>query len=868
MPINSAITKKRKISPFWLLPLIALLITGWLLWKNYQERGTTITINFQSADGIVPGRTPIRYQGVQIGTVEGIVLSDDYRTIHIRASIKNDMKDALRQQTKFWLVTPQASLAGVSGLDALVGGNYISMMPGKGSPQDNFTALDSQPRVSSNTNGLLLHLNAKDLGSLNTGSTVYYRKIPVGKVYNYNINNGDQGVTIDVLIDRRYAPLVKKDTRFWNVSGIDAHLSLSGVSVRMDSLPAVINGAIAFDSPADGAPAVPDEHYQLYDSLADSHRGVKITLDLPDGKNLTAGSTALMYQGLQVGTLTAVNLADPQHVTGELTIDPSVTELMRTNTRIELQSPKLGLTDPSLSSLLTGATLQLVPGSGEPRDRFRVYPADETLMVTPGALNLHLTASDSYGIAPGQPIVLNGVTVGTVSTRELTGKGVNFVISIAPQYRRFVHANSQFIADSQIRVNVSPDGVQMVGASPGAWLKGGIRMTTGDRGEPANNYPLYADAAHAAEGVTGDTPSTTLTLTANSLPDIQAGSVVLYRRYQVGEITAVTPRADGFEVAVHINPAYRSLITRDTVFWAEGGAKVQVNGSGITVQATPLNRALKGAISFDNIQGVVHRQGQSRILYPTETEARAVGGQITLSTYDASKLSAGMPIRYLGINVGQIESLSLSANNNQVLAKAVLYPEYVNDFARIGTRFSVITPEISSTGVSHLESLLQPYVNVDPGKGPSRRSFELQQATITDSRYLNGKTFFVDALDAGSLTIGTPILFRGVEVGTVTGTSLGNLADRVQIAFRISQRYQYLVRNNSVFWLASGYSLNFGLTGGVVTTGTFQQFIRGGIEFATPPTVPLAPEADSNKHFLLQSEAPAKWQQWGTAIPR
>lgn len=89
---------------------------------------------------------------------------------------------------------------------------------------------------------------------------------------------------------------------------------------------------------------------------------MKINLDLPDGKNLTAGSTALMYQGLQVGTLTKLNLADPQHVTGELTLDPSVTGLMRTNTRIELQNPKLGITDTSLSNLLTGASLQLVPG--------------------------------------------------------------------------------------------------------------------------------------------------------------------------------------------------------------------------------------------------------------------------------------------------------------------------------------------------------------------------------------------------------------------------------------------------------------------------------------------------------------------------
>ncbi|SUB16429.1 Uncharacterised protein [Pantoea agglomerans] len=83
-------------------------------------------------------------------------------------------------------------------------------------------------------------------------------------------------------------------------------------------------------------------------------------------------------------------------------------------------------------------------------------------------------------------------------------------------------------------------------------------------------YPLFADAEKAEEGITGDGPSTTLMLTATSLPDVQAGSVVLYRKFQVGEIVKVTPRADAFDIAVHIQPEYRKLLTSESVFWAEG----------------------------------------------------------------------------------------------------------------------------------------------------------------------------------------------------------------------------------------------------------------------------------------------------------
>ncbi|MDI8911098.1 MlaD family protein, partial [Salmonella enterica subsp. enterica serovar Lubbock] len=251
---EAQIKTKRRISPFWLLPLIALMIAGWLVWDSYQDRGNSVTIDFMSADGIVPGRTPVRYQGVEVGTVEDVSLSKDLRKIEVRVSIKSDMEDALREETQFWLVTPKASLAGVSGLDALVGGNYIGMMPGKGKPRDHFVALDTQPKYRLSNGDLMIHLNAPDLGSLNSGSLVYFRKIPVGRVYDYSINPNKQGVTIDVLIERRFTDLVKKGSRFWNVSGIDADLSLSGAKVKLESLAALVNGAIAFDSPDNSKP--------------------------------------------------------------------------------------------------------------------------------------------------------------------------------------------------------------------------------------------------------------------------------------------------------------------------------------------------------------------------------------------------------------------------------------------------------------------------------------------------------------------------------------------------------------------------------------------------------------------------------------
>ncbi|WP_313051970.1 PqiB family protein [Atlantibacter hermannii] len=867
---EARIKTKRRISPFWLLPVIAMLIAGWLIWTTYEERGTTVTIDFVSADGIVAGRTPVRYQGVEVGTVQDIRLGENLNKIAVTVSIKSDLKDALRTETQFWLVTPKASLAGISGLDALVGGNYIGMMPGKGEPQDHFTALDTQPKYRLDNGDLMIHLKAPDLGSLNSGSLVYFRKIPVGRVYDYTINKNAEGVTIDVLIERRFTHLVKKGSRFWNVSGVKADVSLSGAQVQLESLAALVNGAIAFDSPEGSEPAEQENEYGLYEDLAHSQRGVIIKLDLPSGEGLKADSTKLMYQGLEVGTLTKLNLNPGGAVTGEMTVDPGVVNLLRDGTRIELRSPKLTLNNPNISSLLTGSTFELVPGEGEPRNHFVILPGDKTPLQQPGVVTLALTAPESYGIDAGQPLMLHGIQIGQVLERTLSAKGIQFAVAIDPQYRELVKGDSKFVVNSRIDVKAGLDGVEFLGASASEWLSGGIRVLPGKKGELKESYPLFANLEKAVENSLSDLPTTTMTLTADSLPDIQAGSVVLYRKFEVGEVITVRPRANAFDIEIHIKPQYQNLLTKNSVFWAEGGAKVQLNGSGLTVQASPLSRAIKGAISFDNLSGAstTMQKGDKRLLFPSETAARAVGSQVTLHAFDAGKLSAGMPIRYLGINIGQVESLKLITERNEVQATAVLYPEYVKTFARNGTRFSVITPQISAAGVEHLDTILQPYINVEPGKGNPRRDFELQEATITDSRYLDGLSIVLEVPDAGSLAIGTPVLFRGMEVGTVTGMVLGNLSDRVMVGLRISQRYQHLVRNNSVFWLASGYSLDFGLTGGVVKTGTFNQFIRGGIAFATPPDTPLSPKAQAGKHFLLQESEPKEWRKWGTALPR
>lgn len=207
-------------SAIWILPLIALAIGAWLAWQAYSERGIHIEVVFDSAEGIEINKTSVLYKGMTIGVVRDLRLEDDDRRQVVVADIEmnKDVDGYLRSGTRFWLVKPSVTLAGITGLETLVSGNYIGMSPADGEPTKRFVALAEEPPMSDSRIGLHLTLKAERLGSLNRGSPVFYRQIQVGQVKNYVLAEDDSTVEVQLYIQPGYAHLVRKHT----VSGTPA----------------------------------------------------------------------------------------------------------------------------------------------------------------------------------------------------------------------------------------------------------------------------------------------------------------------------------------------------------------------------------------------------------------------------------------------------------------------------------------------------------------------------------------------------------------------------------------------------------------------------------------------------------------------
>lgn len=864
--IQSILRKNRKVSPFWLLPFIALCIGAILFFQIVKEQGKSIKITFSNGSGLVADKTPIRYQGLQIGVVKKVNFTDNMQKVEVVANIYPEATGVLRQNTRFWVVEPSVSLAGISGLDSLVSGNYITLQPGDGNSADEFIAQEKGPITQVSPGDLLIHLTSDDLGSISLGASVYFKKLPVGKIYDYRFNENNK-VEIDVVIDKEYARFVKKDSRFWNISGVNASITQAGLNFNMESVNAIVQGAVSFDSPTDSPNAVENDYYTLYANLQAAKRGIEVDVNIPTVAGLEAGRSDVYYQEHKIGMLSALSTVENNEkiLKGRLLIDPNQASLLKTGSHIVLRNKKPNLADlTEPQRFFRGDYFEIIPGDGEEKLQFDVIKENELLLKAPNTLVIKLTAPESYGIAEGQNVYYNNIPIGEIVKQNIDVNGVEYEIAIAATYRNLINPNTLFVAASNFDVNFGIDGIRFNAANPEKWLQGGIRIIAKKGlGDALKTYPLYKDAQNAESGITGNLVEPSITLKTSNLPSISKDSLVLYRQYEVGKIINITPQTDHFDVDVYIYPRYKHLLTDKSLFWVESAAQIDITPKGISIQSTPIARSLKGAISFDN-----SGSSQNKTLYPNELRAKSAGQIITLFADDATNLSKGMSLRYLGLSVGEIESVTLDAKSKKIIAKALVNPNYMSMIAKEGSLFKIISPQISAGGIENLDSLLQPYIDVEIGNGKASTRFDLAQTTPSRNKFTNGVPFILETNDALNLTEGSPVFYRGIEVGAVLKLALNTLGDRVLIHIAISPKYRHLVRKNSEFWISSGYNFSLGWKGAEFNTGSVQQLLKGGISFSTPSGTTVQQQASENQRFLLQTKRPNEAPTWNSgALP-
>jgi paraquat-inducible protein B len=307
---------RQRFSVIWLIPLVAAIAAGWLAWQSLSARGPIITITFTNVEGLAAGKTKIKHNDVELGTIETIDPTSDLAHVVATARMSKFVEEHLTEGTRFWIVRPRFSVEGISGLGTLISGAYVELDPGQGPATHHFTALEEPPVITASEPGVTYTLHAPRLGSIGQSAPVYYRGLRVGQVLGSELSDADGSVTVRIFIRAPHDQLVHEGTRFWNTSGVTVTAGSEGLKIQSESLWSLLAGGIGFDVPPGGeagAPATPNASFTLYDDVAAANdaiylRKARFLLHFPQSvANLRAGAEVRM-QGIRIGQVADVHM--------------------------------------------------------------------------------------------------------------------------------------------------------------------------------------------------------------------------------------------------------------------------------------------------------------------------------------------------------------------------------------------------------------------------------------------------------------------------------------------------------------------------------------------------------------------------------
>jgi paraquat-inducible protein B len=310
-------TRRFGVSLVWIVPIVAVLVGISLVVHSILQEGPTIMVTFKTGSGLTANKTEVKYRNVVIGHVSDVELSSDQKSVNATIKLSKQAESFTREDSQFWVVRPRIGAGGVSGIDTLLSGDYIGADIGQSNARaKNFTGLENPPPITYGEPGKHFTLHTQDLGSLDIGSPVYFRKIPVGQVVAYALDADGKGVNIEIFIHSPNDAYVTENTRFWNASGIDVNVGANGFAVKTESLSSLLVGGIAFRAPEyspNDVAAAEDKSYDLFEdqqtALAPPNgKAQYLSLRFDQALRGLKVDAPVEFLGVEIGKVVSVNL--------------------------------------------------------------------------------------------------------------------------------------------------------------------------------------------------------------------------------------------------------------------------------------------------------------------------------------------------------------------------------------------------------------------------------------------------------------------------------------------------------------------------------------------------------------------------------
>jgi paraquat-inducible protein B len=780
------VVPRQGISVIWFIPFIALIFGGWLAIKAISEQGVFITIEFENGSGIVPKKTEVRYKGLVTGLVSKVEPSDDLKSVIAEVEMTQSFTDYLTNKTKFWLVSADISLQGVSGLETLVSGSYINIIPDtdkKSRSQDHFIALNEAPELDMTTPGLHLTLKASVLGSISEDSPITFKQIPIGYVTGYHYVEDSQDININIFIEQEYAHLIKENSLFWNMSGVQINASIAaGVKINTGSLGSILGGGIAVDTMSyhEKLPPAKNGHmFPLHADFQSAEMGYSIELTLDWNSDINHNA-AILYQGVTIGTIESFSKIDPKtrKITAQAKVNPRIAPYLTEQSQFYLVSPKIDLSGVSnAKALITGTYINIRPSlQGKPINKFHVFNVKPPYLYAEPGLHLIIESNNRDSLQTGNNIYFKQQVIGSIQAIDTVGAEQHLIhIHIQDKYQHYIKLTSRFYNNSGLKVKASLLGIDVEAQSLTSILTGGISMMNVDSSDNAlaenavingEKFTLFANQKIAEQRVS-------FTLVASANEKINASTRVLYRGVEIGAIHSIEADGDNSKLSLGLLPEYEHILREGTQFWL---AKPSLTLSG----AADTDALFGGAyITFDfNHESQVAKTNFSLLRSPPAKSASAPGLQLSLLTNSATVATAGSSISYRGIVVGQVDNVVLDKKADKVRINVTIDEEH-KTLIQADTRF------YNASGITLSGGLGDFVVKTESIDAMLRGGISFYNPVVTEQTIVQeldsfelfdnveeaenaGLAISVYFNDYAGLKVNTHVVYQGQQVGSVT----------------------------------------------------------------------------------------------------
>lgn len=716
-----------------------------------------------------------------------------------------------------------------------------------------------------------IQIRFKDAPGIEEGKTpLIFRGLIAGRVVRVNLDEDLDEAIVHIRLEKFAQGLAVESTDFWIER---PELSLQGAS----GLTSLIQGNSIRARKGTGPRRMRFQGLETSPVLSADEKAFRIRLESEQTQPLDRGAP-VTYRGVKVGRVREQSLSPDGTPYIDISIEQSKSALLKTTSRfwtVPASSVSMGpggikVDVSGLDTLIQGAVAFDDFGrEGEPLAEGATVPllASEALAKACSEA-ITIAFPDGRGLRAGQTrMTYFGIPVGMVTQIAVVDGQVEVTAQFNPGLDFLRAAGSRFVL---VEPEISLQGISGLETL----ITGVVIECEPGRGDSLESrftgiVPKGDDAAAAA---TAEETSFRMRLESEQTQPLDRGAPVTYRGVRVGRVReqALTPEGKPY-IEIAIDRGKSSLLKTSSRFWSVSASSVSMGPGGIKVDVSGLDTLIQGAVAFDDfgVEGEPLADGAVAALHASEALAQACGEPFTITFPTGRGLRAGQTrLTRLGVPVGMVTGLETL--NGKVRVTAQLNPGY-DSLRAAGSKFVLVEPEISLQGVSGLETLLTGVViECEPGKS-SARGTEFtglvpkgEDEDIVESR--KGRRFRLVSR-ATPTGVGSPVLYRDLQVGAVLEKTLSDDGKTVELIVGIEPQHTGLVRENSVFWDERGLRGSIGFLSIRVQTAIPLPMIgNGAIAFGTPDD--SAPAAPSGMAFTLYDKPQKEWKKWKDPVFR